>query len=60
MISIQTLFAKETKMVMMKIVSLQIINYNSTVITIITLQEEEVEDSTHTKTGNIPIKNSYT
>ena len=29
MISIQTLFAKETKMVMMKIVSLQIINYNS-------------------------------
>ena len=44
----------------MKIVSLQIINYNSTVITIITLQEEEVEDSTHTKTGNIPIKNSYT
>lgn len=28
MISIQTLFAKETKMVMMKIVSLQIINYN--------------------------------
>ena len=29
MISIETLFAKETKMVMMKIVSLQIINYNS-------------------------------
>ena len=29
MISIQTLFAKETKMVMMKIVSLQIINYSS-------------------------------
>lgn len=29
MISIQTLFAKETKMLMMKIVSLQIINYNS-------------------------------
>ena len=29
MISIQTLFAKETKTMMMKIVSLQIINYNS-------------------------------